>query len=693
MAAMYYAQMGFRIVPVYGVVEGKCQCSKGASCLSPGKHPITSNGVHGASTDRDQIRAWWNDNPHANVAIATGEVSDLIVVDVDPRNGGDQTLEHISLSLGRLPSTMISDTGGGGQHYFFKYDERTKSQHLSGVDVQSDGSFVVVPPSTHISGERYRWRDDAEPSMLKRNRGTLPPRWASEPLRQVLEKNRPPLALAAADIYSEGKRNISLTSSAGAHRRKGLSFEQILTLLRAENAARCVPSLPDEEVEKIARSVAGYTPTAETGDLADDLSDYVLANHYAGGKVLIHGPDGRFWTFDSTHWKPVHDDVIKRRILDELHARPKTSQATSTAVEQCFRLLQIKTTRNSDVLGFSDNPKPIINCLNGELWIDDHGEVTLRAHDPNSFLRSCANVVFDADARCPKFDVAISEIFSGHPDLVDAWHEFCGYVIQPRRLDPMIVIGRGGGSNGKTALMQTLIQMLGSDAVVAMPVTDLGQSRFATASLLGKFLFYDDDVPVGIRLPDGELKRLSEEKVVTAENKYGPKFTFVSRALPVLLCNGIPSLADLSHGMRRRLVVIPFERTFSKTQANRELFLTIRRDEMSGILNRALEGLKRVAERGWSVGWPEEVARANAAFLAQANPLPLFLEEACVRKGTIWLQPLYDCYIEWAKRSGITRTQQKSTFKNNLETEGFSITKGNRGLKVNGLSLGRTSPR
>jgi hypothetical protein len=128
-----------------------------------------------------------------------------------------------------------------------------------------------------------------------------------------------------------------------------------------------------------------------------------------------------------------------------------------------------------------------------------------------------------------------------------------GYVIQPRRNIPIIVVLRGGGDNGKTVLVRTLIRLLGDQLVRAQRVEDLDKNRFAMGSLFGKLLFVDDDVRAGVRLPDGTLKTISEAKEVTGELKFKQPFNFVVRTVPMMLCNNVPSLADLSQGMLRRL--------------------------------------------------------------------------------------------------------------------------------------------
>src|SRR2546427_13223225 len=92
-AVLVYAQRGWSVFPVYTVVNGQCSCGNTA-CASPGKHPRTTHGVQDASTDEATIRQWWCRWPGANIGIRTGAVSGLVVLDVDPRHGGDASLEQ-----------------------------------------------------------------------------------------------------------------------------------------------------------------------------------------------------------------------------------------------------------------------------------------------------------------------------------------------------------------------------------------------------------------------------------------------------------------------------------------------------------------------------------------------------------------------------------------------------------------------
>lgn len=155
--ALYCAAKGFYVFPVHSIVDGKCTCQAGVSCKQSGKHPRTANGFKSATLDEDKIRAWWNLWPEANVAIATGERSGLLVIDIEAGGiniHGDK----------EFPNTLTQNTGGGGLHFIYAYPKDGK-RYKNGVrnfelmDSRADGGYILVPPSKHISGGTYSWVD------------------------------------------------------------------------------------------------------------------------------------------------------------------------------------------------------------------------------------------------------------------------------------------------------------------------------------------------------------------------------------------------------------------------------------------------------------------------------------------------------------------------------------------------------
>jgi archaellum biogenesis ATPase FlaH len=119
--------------------------------------PLTEHGLHDASTDSEQIERWFGAPANSNIAIAIPE--NIVVLDVDPRNGGDVTLKEWCdmYGAGWLEGVPYADTGrgDGGRHYWFRYNGERLRKDLSGIDFQRLGKYVVAPPST--TSQEYKW--------------------------------------------------------------------------------------------------------------------------------------------------------------------------------------------------------------------------------------------------------------------------------------------------------------------------------------------------------------------------------------------------------------------------------------------------------------------------------------------------------------------------------------------------------
>lgn len=157
-----YAGGGFRLFPLHHVIDGKCSCGD-PNCHSPGKHPRTANGAHDATSDLTQLLQWAKQYPGCNWGLNT---DGWVVIDVDPRNGGDALLEILETKHGAFPDTCTQSTGGGGKHLLYRARDGVNYPGTlgPGVDVKrGGGSYICVEPSIHASGKPYLWIDDTEP--------------------------------------------------------------------------------------------------------------------------------------------------------------------------------------------------------------------------------------------------------------------------------------------------------------------------------------------------------------------------------------------------------------------------------------------------------------------------------------------------------------------------------------------------
>lgn len=204
--ALGYARRGWAVLPLHQPARHGCSCAHD-DCTSPAKHPKVSGGLHSASLSPDAIRRWWRRWPAANVGIRTGRESGLVVIDIDPRHGGNEALASLQDDHGPIDGWRIK-TGSGGSHLWFAHPGGTLRNSAGrlgdGLDVRGDGGYVVAPPSRHMSGGTYRWADA---------RGALPalPEWLRERL-----VDRPPVV---------GRTHVPERSSGDAWARTALVLE------------------------------------------------------------------------------------------------------------------------------------------------------------------------------------------------------------------------------------------------------------------------------------------------------------------------------------------------------------------------------------------------------------------------------------------------------------------------------------
>lgn len=178
-AALIYAEIGFRVHPI----------------IAEGKLPLTEHGVKDATTNPDQIRAWWSKWPNANVGIATGRMAQedayVLVVDVDGEEGRE-SLELLLSVHGSLPDTLECGTGAGRHIYFFSDTVLPNSASKLGskIDTRGEGGYVIAPPSVHANGKVYTW-DDADLADFVHSEMAMLPTWIAEALEKPKWEEKP----------------------------------------------------------------------------------------------------------------------------------------------------------------------------------------------------------------------------------------------------------------------------------------------------------------------------------------------------------------------------------------------------------------------------------------------------------------------------------------------------------------------
>jgi len=326
--AISYGDMCWRVLPLYGIIDGRCACGN-PKCESPGKHPqsrFAPHGVKNATFDGNEICRWFGNGEVLNLGIATGPESGIVVVDVDERHGGAESLK----ALGDLPRTATVKTGGGW-HYYFKCPEGVDIRNSAGklgpgLDIRGAGGYVVAPPSMHVSGVRYKWLIDPRGGLAE-----LP--------RAILDRltERPKAAAPVEGTIPVGARDSTFASLAGSMRRRGMTEAAILAALRIENG-RCEEPLPDADLQRIARSI-GTRPTGTV----------------SGNEKSAEKPTPELVLFDAATWfdsEPPPADQILGNMFDR---GDKVAIIGASKCQKSFFLLQaaLCLAAGRDFLGWS----------------------------------------------------------------------------------------------------------------------------------------------------------------------------------------------------------------------------------------------------------------------------------------------------------------------------------------------------
>jgi hypothetical protein len=251
------------VFPCHSPTAHGCSCRK--DCGRIGKHPRTQHGLKDATTDEATIRRWWKQFPQANIGIATGARSGLVVLDEDTYKGGEQSRLDLEQSYSPIPETVLSLTGGGGVQYLFVHPGVHVKNGVetlgTGLDMRGDGGYIIAPPSLHMSGKHYTWEVLHEPEETP----LAPmPRWLLALCQEQSRRQAP----SAGEPIPKGQRNDALFKFGCSLRAKGGSEEVIRAALLTMNATQCQPPLDEAEVHTIAASCAKY----EAGQVREDAT-------------------------------------------------------------------------------------------------------------------------------------------------------------------------------------------------------------------------------------------------------------------------------------------------------------------------------------------------------------------------------------------------------------------------------------
>lgn len=336
--------------------------------------------------------------------------------------------------------------------------------------------------------------------------------------------------------------------------------------------------------------------------------------------------------------------------------------------------------------------EPLLCVENGVVHLST-GE--LLPHSPHYLMSSRFAVQYDPSATCPTFDTWLAEstTIRGR-DQSDVLLDVCSQILDFTRLPEKSPFLFGPTRSGKSTFLELLRKLVGPGATSGMKMQDLESDQFAVADLYGKRINIDGDVSDEYVPSVSNLKRLTGRDPITANLKYGKRFTFVNQALPIFSGNTLPTVGERSRAFMARVVPVSFPH--SKEGHEDESLPSRLEAELPGILNRLIEAWRARKARGKFLP-PHRIVLTD--FEQRVSSVHSFLHDACWLwkiGGEGWIAPreggehktiqagyglkvmnLYKLYETWAAATGHRGTLLQGNFKKQiLEVPGVVVGTG-----------------
>jgi putative DNA primase/helicase len=694
--AKKYASLGFPIVPLHHRnPDGSCSCGD-PDCppRSRAKHPRIKNWQNEATTDPAKIDRWRHKWPQANIGVRLGK--DIIDVEYDT-DEGRATAERLLNGI----QTPTYTSGSRSVHRLLRWREGLPGKavfHVAGLEIRTGndgkGAQSVLPPSIHPTGAQYKWiirPDQAKPAEI-------PPALLALIVSAAGEEEMKTRPTASPQIED---RALALDALAGLSKDRANNYTDWLAVGMALHSVDSLASMLTEWdtwsqcSDKYGSGVCAkhwQSFTAGAGVSIGSLIYWAKQNGWQPpwqrkGRANVRASNGR-----ATQPGKVDDEPgIIKMLADEIEStnrfardaggkiyhfaagvfKPRAEKFISAQVKRlCVEWGQTKkwsTHLAAEVAEFirvdspelPDRPRAdLLNTENGMVRVEDG---ILLPHDPKYLSNVQLPVKYDPAATCPNIERFVAETFPA--DAYDLAWQIPGVLMVPIVWLQKAILLTGEGCNGKSVWLSMIVRFIGKQNVATMPLHKLEADKFAVSRLVGKLANICADLPSEHLAGTSIFKAIVGGDSLTGEYKFKDSFDLEPFVRLVFSANHPPRSADSSPAFFRRWLVIPFDRVFAPEDQIPRDVLDARLqapEELSGLLNKALVGLRQVKEqRGFTE--PESVQAAWRDFHATTDPLAVWLSRFTIDEPETFcpgamLRTAYNAAAEREGRPMLTET-------------------------------------
>ena len=397
---------------------------------------------------------------------------------------------------------------------------------------------------------------------------------------------------------------------------------------------------------------------------------------YYNGKVWVEDPDdlnirrmGKHMIDELTRYSAsIKDEKTQIEYLSflvKMHSFQRRKNMIDDAKDKHYIL-------NDDL----DTNVDLLNCINGTLNLRTF---EFREHQSSDMLSKMSNVFYDPTVRSERFEAFIDEIMLGDIEKIKYLQKILGYSLTAdNSLEACFLLYGNTTRNGKSTLVETIAYMLGGTSGYAMnmnPETlaqkvhnDSRQASGDIARLKGCRFLSARELPKGMIIDSGLLKSLTGRDTITARHLYGRLFQFYPYFKLFINTNYLPVIPDDTLFDSGRLIVIPFERHFSKADQDKTLKDTLKkRDNITGVFNWCIEGLRLFRNEG--LCRPKCIDEAIELYRGESDKINNFIKEMLIPSDEcIKAKDVYDEYLYWCAGKGLG-AESKTNFLSMLRTK------------------------
>jgi putative DNA primase/helicase len=318
-----------------------------------------------------------------------------------------------------------------------------------------------------------------------------------------------------------------------------------------------------------------------------------------------------------------------------------------------------------------DRDSWLFNCLNGTLELKTG---RLREHRREDYITLLCPVEYHPAAQAPRFQTLLQEIFNSDDDLIGYLQRLAGRCLTGDVSEQALHIFWGTGANGKSTLLNVLLEMLGPDYGMKAP-TELLMARRGEAhpteraDLFGKRLMVCAETEEGRRLAEAFVKELTGGDRIRARRMREDFWEFMPTHKVILCTNHKPAIRGTDHAIWRRVRLVPFTVTFAEDQQDKQLPEKLRA-ELPGILAWAVEGCLEWQRSGMQT--PKSVLVATEEYRTGEDTLAQWLAQCCKIHDTYRQKAseLYVSYHAWCEQGG-ERPRSQRVFGEAMTERGF----------------------